>query len=65
MRPWGISRTAGGATNDAAPLDYLQREGVTMIADSMPAVMQRSREMLGKDTSKIKGDGRRWHGIGL
>lgn len=37
-----------------APLDYLQREGMTIIADGVPAVLQRSREILRKGASQLK-----------
>jgi imidazolonepropionase-like amidohydrolase len=40
--------------NNGAPLDYLQREGITIIADGVPAVMQRSREILRKGASQLK-----------
>jgi len=40
--------------NYGAPLDYLQREGITIIADGVPAVMQRSREILRKGASQLK-----------
>jgi len=40
--------------NNGAPLDYLQREGITIIADGVPAVLQRSREILRKGASQLK-----------
>ena len=40
--------------NNGAPLDYLQREGITIIADGVPAVIQRSREILRKGASQLK-----------
>ena len=40
--------------NSGAPLDYLQREGMTIIADGVPAVLQRSREILRKGASQLK-----------
>ena len=58
-----ISQTSGHAdfraplevpANNGAPLDYLQREGMTIIADGVPAVMQRSREILRKGASQLK-----------
>ena len=58
-----ISQTSGHAdfraplevpANNGAPLDYLQREGMTIIADGVPAVMQRSREILRRGASQLK-----------
>jgi imidazolonepropionase-like amidohydrolase len=40
--------------HSCAPLDYLQREGITLIADGVPAVLQRSREALRMGATQIK-----------
>lgn len=40
--------------HNGAPLDYLQREGMTIIADGVPAVIQRSREILRRGASQLK-----------
>ena len=40
--------------HSGAPLDYLQREGMTIIADGVPAVIQRSREILRRGASQLK-----------
>ena len=40
--------------HSCAPLDYLQREGITLIADGVPAVLQRTREALRMGATQIK-----------
>ena len=40
-----------------APLDYTQKSGQTLIADGVPEVMKRSREVLRMGASQIKGMG--------
>ncbi len=40
--------------NPGTPLDYTQRVGHTLIADGMPEVLQRSREILRMGASQIK-----------
>lgn len=40
--------------NPATPLDYMQRVGHTLIADGVPEVIQRSREILRMGASQIK-----------
>ncbi len=40
--------------NDGTPLDYFQRTGNTLIADGVPEVMQRTREVLRMGASQIK-----------
>ena len=40
--------------NEAAPLDYLQRNGMTLIADGVPEVMKRTREVLRMGASQVK-----------
>lgn len=58
-----ISQTAGHGdfrgpldvpANDGAPLDYLQRTGNTLIADGVPEVIKRTREVLRMGASQIK-----------
>lgn len=58
-----ISQTAGHGdfrgTNDVpenpdAPLDYFQRNGQTLIADGVPEVIKRTREVLRMGASQIK-----------
>ncbi len=41
-------------TNPGTPLDYLQRNGQTLIADGVPEVMRRTREVLRMGASQIK-----------
>lgn len=41
-------------TNDNTPLDYHQRTGNTLIADGVPEVMKRTREVLRMGASQIK-----------
>lgn len=41
-------------TNDGAPLDYLQRVGHTLIADGVPEVIKRTREVLRMGATQIK-----------
>jgi imidazolonepropionase-like amidohydrolase len=41
-------------TNDGTPLDYLQRTGNTLIADGVPEVTKRTREVLRMGASQIK-----------
>ena len=40
-----------------APLDYTQRTGQTLIADGVPEVMKRAREVLRMGASQLKGMG--------
>lgn len=40
--------------NPATPLDYMQRVGHTLLADGVPQVLQRSREILRMGASQIK-----------
>lgn len=58
-----ISQTAGHGdfrglhdvpTTSAAPLDYFQRVGMTVIADGVPEVTKRAREILRSGASQIK-----------
>jgi len=41
-------------TNDGTPLDYTQRVGHTLIADGVPEVIKRSREILRMGATQIK-----------
>jgi len=41
-------------TNPGAPLDYLQRIGMTLIADGVPEVIRRTREILRMGASQVK-----------
>jgi imidazolonepropionase-like amidohydrolase len=41
-------------TNDGTPLDYLQRTGNTLIADGVPEVIKRTREVLRMGATQIK-----------
>jgi len=41
-------------TNDGTPLDYIQRVGHTLIADGVPEVIKRSREILRMGATQIK-----------
>jgi len=41
-------------TNDGTPLDYFQRTGNTLIADGVPEVMRRTREVLRMGATQIK-----------
>lgn len=58
-----LSQTAGHGdfrglhdvpTTSAAPLDYFQRVGMTIIADGVPEVTKRAREVLRSGASQIK-----------
>jgi len=41
-------------TNDTTPLDYFQRTGHTLIADGVPEVIKRTREVLRMGSTQIK-----------